>query len=203
MTCGKSEANSKNNLIFFKLLQQGKRLYSKRRKEGRYMGDKKYDVVVGYILDNQNSFYRIAYCYVHDKDRALDIVQNAICKALENYRGLRRVEAVKTWFYRILVNEAVSYLRREAREISCDPLEMKEDAYEEHGYEKSHGEGEDVFEKVCSLPANMKTVIILRYYEELPLSEIANITGSNLNTVKSRLYGALKKLGKDIREVSA
>lgn len=166
------------------------------------MDRKKYDKVVEHILKNQDNFYRIAYCYVHDRDKSLDIVQNAVCKALENYRRLRNIDAVKTWFYRILVNEAVSYLRKDKQEISYDPTEMKEDAYIEAGYEKSDGDEENVFEKVCRLPDNLKIIIILRFYEELSLVEIAAITRTNLNTVKSRLYSALKKLGKDIQEVS-
>lgn len=166
------------------------------------MDRKKYDKVVEHILKNQDNFYRIAYCYVHDKDKSLDIVQNAVCKALENYRKLRNIEAVKTWFYRILVNEAINYLRKDKQEISYDPIEMKEEAYIEAGYEKSDGDEENVFEKVCRLPDNLKTIIILRFYEELSLAEIAAITKTNLNTVKSRLYSALKKLGKDIQEVN-
>lgn len=166
------------------------------------MDRKKYDKVVEHILKNQDNFYRIAYCYVHDKDKSLDIVQNAVCKALENYRKLRNIEAVKTWFYRILVNEAINYLRKDKQEISYDPIEMKEETYIEAGYEKSDGDEENIFEKVCRLPDNLKTIIILRFYEELSLAEIAAITKTNLNTVKSRLYSALKKLGKDIQEVN-
>ena len=45
-----------------------------------------------------------------------------------------------------------------------------------------------------ALPPPVSTVIKLRFYEELSLKEIAVATGSNVNTVKSRLYAGLKKL---------
>ena len=45
-----------------------------------------------------------------------------------------------------------------------------------------------------ALPPEMGTVIRLRFYEELTLREISQITGQNLSTVKSRLYAGLKKL---------
>lgn len=42
-----------------------------------------YDIVVNYIIANQKKFYRLAYTYVRNENDALDIVQNAICSALE------------------------------------------------------------------------------------------------------------------------
>ena len=45
-----------------------------------------------------------------------------------------------------------------------------------------------------ALPPEVGTIIKLRFYEEMTLKEISQITGQNLNTVKSRLYAGLKKL---------
>ena len=42
-----------------------------------------YDLTVSYILESQEKFYRLAYSYVRNKERALDVVQNSICTALE------------------------------------------------------------------------------------------------------------------------
>lgn len=154
------------------------------------MKKSKYDVIVEHILENQAKSYRIAYSYVPEKEAALDIVQNAICKALENYSSLRKEEAVKSWFYKILVNEAVQYIRKNRREISCEPEKIKEEVYVERAYEP----GEEVYRKVCELPEQMRTVVLLHYFEQLTLKEIAEVTDTNLNTVKTRLYAALKRL---------
>lgn len=150
----------------------------------------KYDVVVEHILDSQDKCYRIAYSYVHEKEAALDIVQNSICKALEGYQGLRNEEAVKTWYYRIVVNEALQYIRRHKREISCEPEQMKEEVYVERAYEMDSS----VYQIVSSLPESMKTVVVLHYFEQLTLKEISVVTGVNINTVKSRMYAALEKM---------
>ena len=61
-------------------------------------------------------------------------------------------------------------------------------------------DGETVYESVMKLPDDMRTVVILRYYEELSLKEIAEITNTNLNTVKYRLYAAQKRIEKMIKE---
>jgi RNA polymerase sigma-70 factor (ECF subfamily) len=152
------------------------------------------DKLVEHILQNQNKFYRIAYCYVYQKEAALDIVQNAICRALENYSSLKNSNAIKTWFYRILINECLQYLNKCKREILCEPTELREDVYYEDAYEAKI----EIYQKVCELPEHMKTVVILHYFEQLTLKEISQSTGVNLSTVKTRLYAALKRLKKDM-----
>ena len=51
------------------------------------------------------------------------------------------------------------------------------------------------------LVPKLRTIVILRYYEELSLSEIAEATGLNLNTVKTRLYTAHRRLKEKLEEV--
>lgn len=153
-----------------------------------------YDKLIEHILQNQDKFFRIAYCYVYQKEVAMDIVQNAICKALENYPGLRNENAIKTWFYRILINECLTYLRKSKREILCEPGEIKEDIYYEEAYEAKA----EVYQLVCNLPEEMKSIILLHYFEELTLKEISQALEVNLNTVKTRLYAALKRLKKNM-----
>lgn len=70
-----------------------------------------YERLVQHILTNQQRFYRLAYSYTGNQEDALDAVQNAVCKALESYEGIRNADAIKTWFYRILVNECLQLLR--------------------------------------------------------------------------------------------
>ncbi len=159
-----------------------------------------YDLTVEHILDNQDKAYRLAYSYVQDRDAALDVVQNAACQALEKCWGVKNPSALKTWYYRIVVNEALQYLRKNSREISTQPEDMKEEAYLEEGYDRAD-EDARVFAQVLELPPDMKTVVLLRFYEQLSLAEIARVTDANLNTVKSRLYAALKKLRKSLEEM--
>jgi RNA polymerase sigma-70 factor (ECF subfamily) len=153
-----------------------------------------YDKLIEHILENQNKFYRIAYCYVYQKEAALDIVQNAVCKALENYLSLRNVNAVKTWFYRILINECKQYLNKCKFEVLCEPAELKEEFYYEDAYEPKL----EVYQKVCALPEQLKTIVILRYFEQMTLKEISKAIDVNLSTVKTRLYTALQRLKKEM-----
>lgn len=153
-----------------------------------------YDQIVEYILANQDKFYRLAYSYIKNPDGAMDAVQSAICRALEKYRTLRDIKAVKTWFYRILVNECLMYLRKHEKEILLDS-EGFEGLNEGRVYIESAFEpGVEVLKLLDRLNPEVKTVILLYFFEELTLKEIAEITQTNLNTVKSRMYSGLRKL---------
>lgn len=155
-----------------------------------------YSEMVTYLTENREKFYRFAYSYAKGKEASLDIVQNAICKALEHYGDIRDVARINSWFYRVLLNEVYSYLKKHSREYATADEEMPEGIYHEAAYDKD----DEVYRMVEKLPENLKTVIVLRFYEDLPLADIARITGANLSTVKTRLYTALKKLKKAYEE---
>ena len=79
------------------------------------MKQDQYSKIVSYITENQKMFYRLAYSYAQNREDALDVVQNAVCKALEHYQELRNEEAIRTWFYRILVNESLQLIKERNR----------------------------------------------------------------------------------------
>ncbi len=152
--------------------------------------NKKYKLLEDYILSNKESHYRTAYSYVKNKDDALDIVQESIYKALSSIERIEHVEFLKTWFYRILINTSIDHLRKRKKVTYVDDIivdihsSTKEDTYKDF----------DLQDALDKLPDEYKTIIILRYFEDLKLEEIAQVLQQNLNTVKTRLYAGLKKL---------
>lgn len=155
-----------------------------------------YERLVEYIVENQDRFYRLAYSYTRQKQDALDIVQSAVCKALQEYESIRNAEAVKTWFYRILVNECLTALKKRSKIVLSADYPKQEAVYYEKGYE----EGENIEELLDGLESDVSQIIRLRFFEEMSLKEISDITGLNLNTVKTKLYRGLKELKENIEE---
>ena len=146
-----------------------------------------YKIVEEYILSHKEAHYRIAYSYVRNKEDALDIIQESIYKALASIASLENPKAIKTWFYRILVNTSVDFIRKNSRIIYVEEPEIataQEDHYENIDLEKA----------LDYLPPEQRIVIILRFFEDLKLEDVAAALGENLSTVKSRLYAGLKKL---------
>ena len=146
-------------------------------------------LLVEHILNGQTDFYRLAVSYVKNRDAALDVVQEAIVKALSKVDSVREPAYLKTWFYRILINEAMNHFRRNRNLVSLE--EVMVDRAVESG---DPGERLDLYDAIDRLSFQEQTVIKLRYFEDMKLEEIAQATGANLNTVKSRLYKAIRKL---------
>ena len=147
----------------------------------------KEELLTQFLVENQTGFYRLAYSVLKNTDDALDAVQTAVCRALERQGGLRDTGAIRTWFYRILMNTCHDALRQRARAVPF-PEEL------ELSHEDPEPADDTLARQVDALPPEVGTIIKLRFYEEMTLKEISQITGQNLNTVKSRLYAGLKKL---------
>ena len=154
------------------------------------------EILIEYIKDNQEKLYRIAFSYSKNEEAALDIVQETITKALKNINKLSEESYIKTWFYRILINESLQYIRKNKRILTyeLEAIENKVDC------NVDFAEGLDVYKYVQDLNEKLKTVIILRFFEDMKISEIAKITKTNESTVKSRLYKGLKELKRLIEE---
>lgn len=146
-------------------------------------------LLVEHILNGQTDFYRLAMSYVKNRDAALDVVQEAIVKALSKVDTVREPAYLKTWFYRILINEAMNHFRRNRNLVSLEEV-MTDRAAEP----RDPGERLDLYDAIDRLSFPEQTIIKLRYFEDMKLEEIAQATGTNLNTVKSRLYKAIRKL---------
>ena len=142
--------------------------------------------LTAFLVEEQARFYRLAYSYLKNKEDALDAMQTAICRALEQQDSLRDTAAVRSWFFRILVNACMDALRQRSRTA---PLPEEEEAVLD-----PEPLDDALAQQVEALPPEQGTVIRLRFYEDLTLKEISAVTGWNLNTVKTRLYTALKRL---------
>ena len=148
-----------------------------------------YQQLTDYLVAHQEDFYRLAFSYVKNRDAALDVVQESIVRALAKADTVRRPEYIKTWFYRILLNESMNHYRRARRLV---PLEEAPPETPAEG--RDPAERLDLYDAIERLEPREQAVIRLRFFEDMKLEEIARVTATNLNTVKSRLYKSLRKL---------
>ena len=138
------------------------------------------------LTDNYERYYRLAYSYMRNEDDALDVVQESAYRAIRDCRKVRNKDYLSTWIYRIVVNTALDMLRRKKKENITEELPEipVEDQYQDL----------ELRTVLNQLDDKSRTIILLRYFEDLKLEDIADIVGDNLNTVKARLYRSLKKL---------
>lgn len=149
-----------------------------------------------YILNSREKHYRLAYSYVRNKEDALDIIQDSIYKAL-SYKGELDDNYIETWFYRVIINTAKDYLKKGSKVVAMEDQRLSEELEKHNPYEetKSVDElSEEVHEALEKLSDREREIITLRYFEDMELKEVSEITEQNISTVKSTLYRALKKL---------
>ena len=142
------------------------------------------------LLADYEKYYRLAYSYVNNEQDALDIVQESACKVIKDCNKVRETQYLSTWIYRIVMNTAIDFIRKHKNQaVSLEDMEIPhQDTYRE----------DDPMDLLKSLEQTDRTILALKYFEELEFKEIAEIMNMNSNTVKARLYRALRKLKIDL-----
>ncbi|MBK7524126.1 MAG: RNA polymerase sigma factor [Saprospiraceae bacterium] len=132
-----------------------------------------------------------------------DVLQNTFVKIFKNIDSFENKSSLFTWIYRIATNECINYLQKEnkynIRHISNGKTQ----------YDKAENAGMDA-EKIISnvekaietLPDKQKLVFHLRYYDEMPYEQIAEITNTSVGSLKASYHHAVKKMETYIKEMS-
>ncbi|SKA76081.1 RNA polymerase, sigma subunit, SigV [Caloramator quimbayensis] len=140
------------------------------------------------IKERKEKIYRIAYSYVNNADDALEIVQEVVYKAFLSIKMLKYPEYFDTWIIRITINTSINYLKRYKKVLY---LNEEFDNYISEGSPAYNEEVIDLYNALSKLDAKYKTVVILKYFEDLTFQEISDILDLPVNTVKTQLYRAL------------
>lgn len=130
-----------------------------------------------------------------DPDTAADITQDVFLKLLKNIQSVRKIGKFQNYLLTIAVNTCNNYAKK-AKPLYMD-LETLEDIEDtDNAFEKIELNElkAQVQYAINTLPDYQKEVIILRFYYDLKIREIATITKASVSTVKSRLQQGIKKL---------
>lgn len=156
------------------------------------------------MIDYGNELVRLAFSYVKDAEIAKDLVQNTFIKCYKNLETFRQDAQIKTWLYRITINECKDYLKswhykmvqvkgfiqETTRSILPSTEKAVLDKYNQ----------EEIKDTVYSLPKVYREVVYLYYYESLTAEEISKVLDISVNTVKTRLRRAKQRLESILKE---
>ncbi len=151
-----------------------------------------------FVAARQHALLRTAYLLTSDHHAAEDLVQTALAKAYLSWHKLREPAAADGYVRRIMVNENNSLWRRawKRKEVATPSVPDAEAPADRH----DHGEKSALWEFVQTLPRKQRTVIVLRYYEDLSEAETAQILGISPGTVKSQASRALASMRARVHE---
>lgn len=147
---------------------------------------------------------RAAYLVMHDRAMAEDIVQSAFIRTCDRIDTFDSSRPFGPWFLRCVVNDAIKALNRQKRFLSLDDVEVSSKhlshnspGFSEHGLTSrlvAAETREALWGALAKLPPRQRATIVLRYYLEMSIREIANELDAPEGTIKWRLYAGRKRL---------
>jgi len=156
--------------------------------------------------------YTLALHLLGDRDEALDLSQEVFLRVFRTIHSFRGQSALKTWIYRIVVNQARNRQRFWRRRRRADQVSLDEHVAE-HGDLKQPRDGTSpdlalarkemasrLWRALDDLPFDQRTVVVLREIDGLSYEDIAYSLGVAVGTVKSRLTRARQVLRRQLRE---
>jgi RNA polymerase sigma-70 factor (ECF subfamily) len=136
--------------------------------------------------------YRLAWAILTDDVDADDATQDAFALAWRNRRSLRDQARFDAWFGRILVNVCRERLRQRARARTRPLAESDERSMADFSAQTSSRDA--ISRAMTRLDADHRIVVVLRYWADLTVDEIAERLDVPPGTVKSRLHYALRSM---------
>ena len=134
--------------------------------------------------------FRLAVTMLRDRAEAEDAVQEAMLKAWRALHRLRPGSNVRAWFLTIVANECRSRLRTRWRSVLRLPdLERRPDDLPE-----TEEASIDLRRALSRLDANDRAAVFLRYYEDMTIEEVAQVSGLSVPAARSRVHRALARL---------
>ena len=168
-----------------------------------------YHAISEIIKREQKNIYT-SFCFLGaPKESISDLTQETLLRMAKNIKNLKNPKYFKSWLGQIISNLFYDELRKKQKHacaVSIDSFWINDDSTDNnelHICDKSASLDEKALNKeltdlikemICKLPEHFRLVIILRELQGLSYEEIANITKTNIGTVKSRISRARNKL---------
>ena len=149
-----------------------------------------------------------AYLILFDRSSAEDVVQTAFIKAAERIHQFDESRPFGPWFFRIVINDAMKATRKRGRQVSLDEMADETTGWPgqwladpnpgpEIWLEESE-QRQSILDAVKRLPPDQRKAIVMKYFLDMRMSEMAEQTGRPLSTIKWWLRDARTRLRKSI-----
>lgn len=136
---------------------------------------------------------------------ANDVLQNVFIKVWRNLADFREESNLYTWLYRISTNETLSWMEQQKKRTSIS-LSGDEDIFAEQlKAEKDFNPGKiewKLQQAIQTLPEKQRIVFNLRYYDEMPYEEMANVLGTSTGALKASYHHAVKKVEAFLKQLN-
>jgi len=151
-----------------------------------------------FFNDNKLKVLNLCYGMVHNRDKAEDLCQDVFLEVWSSISSFQGKSKLSTWLYRIAINKAINYLRKEKIKRFFVPFESV-DYYIQSSerVDLSMQEKEKIVQMskiIDTLPSKQKQALIMFIYDQMPQKEIAEIMNVSLPSVEVLIHRAKKKI---------
>ncbi len=133
----------------------------------------------------------VAYLILGDRADAEDVVIETLLTAFERGGAIRDERALRAWLLRVATNHALGLRRRTGRVVR---LSVVPDVASPGDIGSESSTRIALLDGIAELPPQMRAAVVLRYYADLSVEEVATTLGKSPNTVKAQLQTALDRL---------
>jgi RNA polymerase sigma factor (sigma-70 family) len=142
----------------------------------------------------------VAFLILRDRSAAEDVTIETLLTAFEKGGSIRNDSAVRAWLLKVATNKALAVRRHGARLVGLDLVPDRSALGDLAGEATSHVA---LLAGVADLPPAMRAAVVLRYYSDLPVEEVAAALGKSPNTIKAQLQTALDRLRRSLADPAA
>ena len=154
------------------------------------------EIFINNINKNRVKMYKTAISILKNEEDANDAIQEALYSAYKNYDSLREKSYFTTWIIRILINKCYDIINKNKKIAYIDDSITENTTGVEDSY-KVESELDWILNRIDK---DLKEVVVLHYYDDLPINAIADMLQIPKGTVKSRLSRAREQIGKIINK---
>jgi RNA polymerase sigma factor (sigma-70 family) len=137
----------------------------------------------------------VAFLILRDRLLAEDVTIETLLTAFEKAGQIRDDAALRAWLLRVATNQALTIRRRSARVVELSVVPDRAAAGDLAAESADHVA---LLAGVGELPVQMRAAVVLRYYADLPVEEVARALGKSPNTIKAQLQTALDRLRRSL-----
>ncbi|MEK3889058.1 RNA polymerase sigma factor SigW [Bacillus sp. FSL K6-3431] len=157
----------------------------------------------------KDRLFQLSYRMLGNRHEAEDIAQEAFVRAYVNIHSFNQSKKFSTWIYRIATNLCIDRIRKKKPDYFLDAEVSGAEGLTMYSKIAAEGKSPDkevetmelqeiVQREILRLPDKYRTVIVLRYMDELSLNEISEVLEIPLGTVKTRVYRGREALRKQL-----
>lgn len=151
------------------------------------------------VNDYRALIFKVCNLYCRDPESCRDLFQEVVLQLWKSYPGFRKEAAKSTWIYKVALNTAISYLRKENRSLQKKPLELEELEIPDLSIAIDENESRKLLHQAIDRLSEIEKAIILLYLEEKSYDEISEIIGISTSNVGVRINRIKIKLNKTIK----